>query len=56
MRFVSFPDPGTLDLSGHRLLIISWTHIITGILITSKEISEHFRNNFGGIWNIARKR
>jgi hypothetical protein len=33
MGFVSFPDPGTMDLLGHRLLIISWTNIITGILI-----------------------
>jgi hypothetical protein len=31
--FVSFPDPGTMDLLGHRFLIISWTDIITGILI-----------------------
>jgi len=37
MRFVSFPLPGTMDLLGHKLLIISWINIITGILITSKE-------------------
>jgi HTH-type transcriptional regulator, sugar sensing transcriptional regulator len=56
MRFVPFPLPGTMDLLGHKLLIISWTNIITGILITSKEISEHFRNYFDSIWNIARKK
>jgi HTH-type transcriptional regulator, sugar sensing transcriptional regulator len=56
MKFVSFPLPGTMDLLGHKLLIISWTNIITGILITSKEISEHFGNYFDSIWNIARKR
>jgi len=55
MRFVSFPLPGTMDLLGHKLLIVSWIYIITGILITLKEIAEHFRNYFDSIWNITRK-
>ena len=54
MRFVSFPLPGTMDLLRHKLLIISWANIITGILITSNEIAAHFKDYFDSIWKIAK--
>jgi HTH-type transcriptional regulator, sugar sensing transcriptional regulator len=52
LKFVDFPLPATMDIFKDRLLIISWENV-TGILITSKEIAEHFRNYFDSIWKLA---
>lgn len=52
MRFVSFPLPGTMDVFQDRLLIVSW-EAMTGILVTSKEVSEHFSRYFDSVWEIA---
>lgn len=52
MRFVTFPLPGTMDIFGDRMLMISWDSA-TGILISSKEITDHFRRYFDSVWQIA---
>jgi sugar-specific transcriptional regulator TrmB len=52
MRFVPFPLPGTMDVFQDRLLIVSW-EAMTGILVTSKEVSEHFSRYFDSVWEIA---
>jgi sugar-specific transcriptional regulator TrmB len=52
MRFVSFPLPGTMDIFGDRMLIIAWEST-TGILISSKEITDHFKRYFDSLWQIA---
>lgn len=52
MRFVSFPLPGTMDVFQDKLLIVSW-EAMTGILVTSKEISNHFSRYFDSVWEIA---
>jgi predicted transcriptional regulator len=52
MKFVDFPLPATMDIFKDKLLIISWENV-TSILITSKEIAEHFRNYFDSIWKLA---
>jgi predicted transcriptional regulator len=54
MRFVNFPLPGTMDIFGDKVLIISWNNIATGILIISEEIAEHFKSYFDRIWVIAK--
>ena len=54
LRFVRFPLPGTMDIFKDRLLIISWSTKI-GILISSKEISDHFKEYFDSVWNIAER-
>jgi hypothetical protein len=45
MKFVDFPLPATMDIFKDKLFIISWGNVM-GILISSKEISGHFRNYF----------
>lgn len=52
MKFVDFPLPATMDVFKDKLLIISWENV-TGILISSKEIAEHFRNYFNSMWKLA---
>ena len=52
MKFVDFPLPATMDVFKDKLLIISWENV-TGILISSKEIAEHFRNYFNSMWKPA---
>lgn len=54
LRFVDFPLPGTMDIFKDRMLIISWS-TKTGILISSKEIADHFKEYFDSIWNIAER-
>ena len=54
LRFVRFPLPGTMDIFKDRMLIIDWSSK-TGILISSNEISDHFRKYFDSIWNIAER-
>jgi predicted transcriptional regulator len=54
MRFVSFPLPGTMDMFHDSILIVSWKNT-TGILISSKEITNHFKQYFDSIWHIASK-
>jgi sugar-specific transcriptional regulator TrmB len=53
MRFVSFPLPGTMDIFGDKMLIIAWEST-TGILISSKEITDHFKLYFDNIWQMAK--
>ncbi len=54
MRFVRFPLPATMDTLRDRLIIISWANM-TGILISSKEIADHFSDCFDSMWKIARR-
>jgi hypothetical protein len=56
MKFVDFPLPATMDVFKDKLLIISWENV-TGILISSKEIAEHFRNYLivCGNWQLGNK-
>lgn len=53
MKFVSFPVPGTMDIFGDKMLIIAWEST-TGILISSKEITDHFKLYFDSLWKIAK--
>ncbi len=53
LQFVNFPLPGTIDIFRDKVLIIDWKSI-TGILITSKEISLQFERYFDSVWDIAR--
>lgn len=52
MRFVPFPLPGTMDVFGDKLLLVSW-EARAGILVTSKEIADHFARYFDSVWEIA---
>ena len=52
LRFVNFPLPGTLDMFHDKVLVIDWKSI-TGILITSNEISDHFIRYFDSIWELT---
>ena len=54
LRFVHFPLPGTIDIFKDRLLIISWSSK-TGILISSREIADHFKEYFDSVWNVAER-
>jgi hypothetical protein len=52
MRFVPFPLPGTMDVFQDKLLMVSWESEI-GILVTSKEIADHFARYFDSVWQVA---
>lgn len=54
LRYVNFPLPGTIDMLMNKILIVDWK-TITGILITSSEITGIFINYFDSIWKIAHK-
>jgi hypothetical protein len=54
MRFLPFPLPATMDILRDRLLIISWANM-TGILISSKEIADHFSDYFDSVLKMARR-
>jgi len=54
LRHVNFPLPGTIDIFTNKLLIIDWK-TITGILITSSEITGIFADYFDSIWKIAQR-
>ena len=52
MKFVSFRLPGTMDIFGDKMVIIAWESTM-GILISSKEITDHFMLYFDCIWKMA---
>lgn len=52
MRFTHFPVPGTMDIFRDKFLVVSW-EAKTGILITSKEIADHFQRYFDSVWEMA---
>lgn len=52
VKFVDIPLPGTIDIVGNMVLILSWTSKPTCVLIDSQEISLHFRNYFNSMWNL----
>ncbi len=52
MRFVPFPLPGTMDVFQDKLLMVLWEGKI-GILVTSKEIADHFARYFDSVWQVA---
>jgi sugar-specific transcriptional regulator TrmB len=54
LRHVDFPLPGTIDIFVDKLLIVDWS-TITGILITSVEITNIFIEYFDNIWKIAQE-
>lgn len=54
MKFVDFPLPGNIDIIHDKIFIVSWHPEITGILIQSESIANHFRNYFNKIWEIGK--
>ena len=53
MKFVYFPTPGNIDIYKDKTLIISWQEPLA-ILITSKDISNKFRDYFNSVWKVAK--
>ncbi|MBI2572904.1 TrmB family transcriptional regulator [Candidatus Woesearchaeota archaeon] len=54
IRTVSFPVPGTIDVIGDKVLILSWSDTPTAVLIHSVEIAKHFEEYFDGVWSKAK--
>jgi sugar-specific transcriptional regulator TrmB len=54
MRFVQFPLPGTIDIFKDKILIVDWKSV-TGILISSKEISVYFERYFDSVWKLSQR-
>ncbi len=50
MMYVDFPIPGNIDIYKDHILFISWGENPTGILITSQDISNKFKDYFYSIW------
>ncbi|MDP3986962.1 MAG: helix-turn-helix domain-containing protein [Nanoarchaeota archaeon] len=50
IKYVDFPFPGTIDLYGDRVLLISWV-AQTGILISSRDMADKFREYFNSAWS-----
>jgi HTH-type transcriptional regulator, sugar sensing transcriptional regulator len=50
MKYVNFPIPGNIDIMGDQLLLISWTHTPTAVLITSQDMANKFKDYFYSIW------
>ena len=50
LRFANFPLPGTIDIFENKILLVSWDQP-TGILITSFELSNHYKAYFDEIWD-----
>ncbi len=50
LRFATFPLPGTMDIFENKILLVTWD-LPTGILITSSELSNHYKDYFDEIWN-----
>ena len=51
---VKIPLPGMIDIGSDTTLIISWSEKPIGILITSKQIADNFRNYFESVWNLTK--
>ena len=52
LKFVNFPLPGTMDIFRDKILMIEWKNKI-GVLISSDEMTNHFKNYFDSIWLLA---
>ena len=50
MKYVDFPIPGNIDIFKDKIFLISWSENPIGILITSEEISNKFKDYFYSIW------
>ncbi len=55
MRFSNSPLPGTIDILGDKVLIISWRETIFSVLIQSQSLAESLRDYFNEMWKIAKK-
>ncbi len=53
-RFVGFPIPGNIDVSGERILIVSWEGTVTGILIHSPQVAKNFLAYFEQVWKAGK--
>ena len=54
LKFVNFPLPGTMDIFRDKILMIEWENKI-GVLISSDEMTNHFKNYFDSIWLLAKQ-
>lgn len=54
LKFVDFPLPSTIDIYKDKILMITWREKPFAYLITSKEISENFRNYFDQVWKVSK--
>ncbi len=52
MRFVDFPVPSNIDITGDKVLIISWKKP-TAILIKSKDTAQQLQEYFDNLWKVA---
>jgi len=51
IKFVDYPTPPNIDIFKDKLLITIWKDTTIGILVTSKEVTDNFREYFNSIWN-----
>lgn len=54
MRYVDFPTPTTIDICKDKIMLITWEQPM-GVLITSLELAEGFRQYFESVWKQAKK-
>jgi sugar-specific transcriptional regulator TrmB len=50
MKYTNLPIPSSINIYDNKTLIISWSKTPTAFLITSKQITETFKNLFQEIW------
>ena len=48
---MDYPTPPNIDIFKDKLLITIWKDTTIGILVTSKEVTDNFREYFNSIWN-----
>lgn len=57
MRYVDFPIPQTMVIFRNKIALIAWGNLRKpiGVLITSKEMAEQYKEFFKEMWKIAKK-
>ncbi len=54
-RFLDFPLPPNMAIFRDKVAITSWGEVPTGILITSKDVADQYRELFWELWRMAKK-
>jgi len=53
-KYVTFPLPGTIDIHGDNILLITWEQPITAVLIRSASMANNMRQYFETVWKRAK--
>lgn len=55
IKYVDFPIPGNIEISGNSILLISWDKPVISVIIESSDLADNLKEYFNAVWKLGKK-